>query len=88
MKVFYIYCFCLVFVESSSAQKCEDGQVNCVLESSKEPSPNVSQKIGGLLEICSLDGPLTGFLRDGYCHYSISDRGKHLVLCGSERYFS
>ena len=80
MRLMVHIVFCLVIVDLSLAKTCGDGQANCMLENSNEPTPKASQKnlAGGLLEICSLD-PVTGFMRDGYCHYSISDRGKHLV---------
>ncbi|MGF1534229.1 MAG: DUF2237 family protein [Bernardetiaceae bacterium] len=34
--------------------------------------------LGGVLEICSC-APLTGFLRDGYCHTHDQDYGRHFV---------
>ncbi len=36
--------------------------------------------LGEKLEICSCK-PLTGWFRDGFCRYDLSDRGNHSICC-------
>ena len=36
--------------------------------------------LGEKLEICSCK-PLTGWFRDGFCKYDLSDRGNHSICC-------
>ena len=36
--------------------------------------------LGEKLEECSCK-PMTGWFRDGYCHFDLNDTGKHIICC-------
>ena len=81
--------FVLFSFSSHSSEICRQtgGEKNCLLDKgTKNISVTQQNLLGNSLKPCSFD-PITGFTRSGYCEFTPSDRGRHLVCASVTKSF-